>query len=248
VTLVVFLGPSLSVEKARARLEAVYLPPVAQGDLYRAARQKPFAIGIIDGYFERLPAVWHKEILWALSQGIHVFGAASMGALRAAELSRYGMCGVGEVYQRFASGELTDDDEVAVAHGDADVGYRSLSEAMVNIRATLHRAVERGVISSALQQRCIELAKGMFYPDRCYPRLFQEAQRHGVAAREVDALRGFVELERVDQKRLDALELLARLERCAAQGERPAQASFCLAHTEAWDQVVEWADAQAPLF
>ena len=44
------------------------------------------AIGIIDGYFERVPSVWHKEILWAMAEGIHVFGSASMGALRAAEL------------------------------------------------------------------------------------------------------------------------------------------------------------------
>ena len=81
---VVFLGPTLSVEDARRELDALYLPPVAQGDVYRIARQKPFAIGIVDGVFDRRPAVWHKEILWALAQGVHVLGAASMGALRAA--------------------------------------------------------------------------------------------------------------------------------------------------------------------
>ena len=38
-------------------------------------------IAIIDGYFERMAAVWHKEILVALERGIAVWGAASMGAL-----------------------------------------------------------------------------------------------------------------------------------------------------------------------
>ena len=47
------------------------MPPVAQGDIYRAVRRRPRAIGIIDGYFEGVPAVWHKEILWAMAQGIH---------------------------------------------------------------------------------------------------------------------------------------------------------------------------------
>ena len=59
------------------------------------ALERPVAIGLIDGYFERVPSVSHKEILWAMSQGIVVIGAASMGALRAAELAPFGMLGVG---------------------------------------------------------------------------------------------------------------------------------------------------------
>ena len=60
--------------------------PSAQGDVYRVAQERPSAIGIVDGYFEGVLSVWHKEILWAMAEGIHVFGSASMGALRAAEL------------------------------------------------------------------------------------------------------------------------------------------------------------------
>ena len=87
MTAYVFLGPSLPLDQARAILDAIYLPPVQQGDLLRLLELKPRYVGIIDGYFETVPAVWHKEILLAMSQGVHVFGAASMGALRAAELS-----------------------------------------------------------------------------------------------------------------------------------------------------------------
>ena len=83
MTCIVFLGPSLPLHEARRILPATYRPPAAQGDVYRAALERPWGIGIVDGYFERVPAVWHKEILWALQQGIHVFGAASIGALRA---------------------------------------------------------------------------------------------------------------------------------------------------------------------
>ena len=60
MNIVVFTGPSLPAEEARGCLDATYRAPVAQGDLYRAARERPFAIGIVDGFFELLPAVWHK--------------------------------------------------------------------------------------------------------------------------------------------------------------------------------------------
>ena len=85
MTVYVFTGPTLPPDEARNYLDAVFLPPVSQGDVYRVALKRPDAIGIIDGYFERVPSVWHKEILWAMKQGIHVFGSASMGALRAVE-------------------------------------------------------------------------------------------------------------------------------------------------------------------
>ena len=90
----VFVGPTLCPQELPADDDFVVLPPVAQGDVYRTAQSRPQAIGIVDGYFEGALSVWHKEILWAMAEGIHVFGSASMGALRAAELHPFGMVGV----------------------------------------------------------------------------------------------------------------------------------------------------------
>ena len=100
----------------------MYRGPVAQGDVYRAvtAVEPLESIGIIDGQFDHVPAVWHKEILWAMDRGVHVYGSASMGALRAAELHAFGMEGVGEIFECYRDGTLEDDDEVAVVHGAAD--------------------------------------------------------------------------------------------------------------------------------
>src|SRR5437762_10719938 len=133
----VFTGPTIPPEEARFELQATYLPPAAEGDVYRVSLKRPEAIGIIDGYFQSTPAVRHKEILWAMSRGIHVFGSASMGALRAAELAAFGMEGVGTIFELYRDGVLEDDDEVAVVHGSAEVEFRAASEAMVNIRHTL---------------------------------------------------------------------------------------------------------------
>ena len=137
-----FVGPTLRPEDLPQDGDIVVLPPVAQGDVYRVAQERPSAIGIVDGYFEGVLSVWHKEILWAMAEGIHVFGSASMGALRAAELHQFGMRGIGRIFEAYRAGELEDDDEVAVIHGPAETGYLALSEAMVNIREISRRPSE----------------------------------------------------------------------------------------------------------
>src|SRR5687768_11949029 len=96
----VFLGPSLPPKEAKDICDAIYLPPAAQGSIISAVqRYDPRAMLIIDGSFQSEPAVRHKEILWAIARGVTVIGAASMGALRAAELHRHGMIGVGLIYR-----------------------------------------------------------------------------------------------------------------------------------------------------
>jgi hypothetical protein len=209
---VIFLGPSLPTAAARQALDAIYLPPAQQGDILSAiSRYEPDVIGLIDGEFFQSLAVWHKELLYALERGIHVFGASSMGALRAAETDVYGTVGVGEVYRMFAREELTDDDEVALAHGAAEDGYRPLSEALVNIRVTLRRAVDEGVIDAPLAARLVDAEKAVFFPERSYQHLFDAAAAAGEDAVALERLRAFVRSSRVDQKRLDALALLTRV-------------------------------------
>ncbi len=236
--IVVFTGPTLSPVEAREVLDATYLPPAGQGDVYRAALERPFAIGLIDGYFERVPAVWHKELLWALSQGIHVFGSASMGALRAAELERYGMEGVGAIFRAVLSGELTDDDEVALVHGDEASGFLPLSEPMVNIRCTLAAARARGVIGEHTRLAVERIAKALHFPERCYPLVLAAARRASLDPAELDALELDLRAHRVDQKRADALAMLAALADLRARDPGPKEVAFAFENTDAWAQVV----------
>ncbi|WNG37766.1 hypothetical protein F0U61_31820 [Archangium violaceum] len=233
----IFTGPTLSAEEGKAELDAIFLPPAAQGDVYRATLEQPVAIGIIDGYFERVPAVWHKEILWAMSEGIHVFGSASMGALRAAELATFGMEGVGAIFESFQSGALEDDDEVAVAHGSAEDGYRLLSEAMVNIRATLEAAEGSGVVGRKTRTVLERVAKQLFYMERAWPTVLTQAAREGVPSRELEALRTWLPRGRVDQKRRDALALLRTLRARLDEGLAPKQVRYHFEHTDAWEEV-----------
>jgi len=238
----VFLGPSLPLGEAKQILDAVYLPPVSMGDVYRLMERRPSVIAIIDGLFEQTPAVWHKEILYALSQGVRVLGASSMGALRAAELAAFGMEGVGQVFEAFHRGELEDDDEVAVAHAPAADGFRSLSDAMVNLREGLRQAREAGRISNTTHARLLAAGKSLYYPDRSWRRLFIAATGLGIPEGEQQALRDQIARAQPDVKRSDAVRLLQRLAAEQAAGPArpvaPAPSNFDFEPTYFWDQMI----------
>lgn len=165
-SVIAFLGPSLAKREAVSIFKADYRGPAAMGDLTRAASENPAAIVLIDGIFESGPSVWHKEILWALSRGIAVIGASSMGALRAAELCNYGMVGFGHVFEDFRSGKLNDDDEVAVIHAPAELDYAPLSDAMVDIRAAVQLAVSRCVLDASEARMILQTAKACHFKHR----------------------------------------------------------------------------------
>ncbi|WP_170329001.1 TfuA-like protein [Ruegeria arenilitoris] len=207
MTAVVFVGPTLAPEAISECLDATILPPVRQGDVYRVVGDKPTAIGIIDGFFEGVPSVWHKEILWAIEQGIPVFGSASMGALRAAELANFGMIGVGGIFEDYYNGTLQDDDEVAVLHSPAELGFQPLSEPMVSIRATVTQAQTAAILPSDTASEVLRCAKTMHYRNRIWSDILAALQD----------LPGIAEFEdwlptgRIDAKARDAVAMLERM-------------------------------------
>jgi hypothetical protein len=213
MTTAVFVGPTLPAAEVTARLpDAVVMPPVSVGDVLALSRRRSIRrIAIIDGYFERMAAVWHKEILVAMERGIEMLGAASMGAIRAAELAPYGMVGVGAIFKAFAHGDLVADDEVAVAHLPAEMGYRAVSDALVNLRDGLARAARGRVIAATTRDRLVEIARGRFYRERSWDQLVRDGRAAGVARRELDALMAWRDRVRPDRKADDARLLLRAL-------------------------------------
>jgi hypothetical protein len=207
MTAVIFVGPTLTSGAVSERLDAMILPPVRQGDVYRVLSENPSAIGIIDGFFEGVPSVWHKEILWALEQGIPVFGSASMGALRAAELADFGMIGVGSIFEDYRDGMLQDDDEVAVLHSPAELGFQPLSEPMVSVRATVAQAQTAGVLPPNTATELLRFAKSMHYRHRVWPDLLAPLRDLPGIAEFAD----WLPTGRVDAKAQDAVAMLERM-------------------------------------
>ena len=248
----IFIGPTLSVDEALTELDAVYLPPVKFGDVYRITQlYQPEVIGIIDGYFNQVPAVWHKEILWAINQGISVQGGSSMGALRAAELAQFGMTGCGKIFQAYQSGILPpyvdeifeDDDEVAVTHSPAELGYKALSEAMVNIRFTLARAQQLKLIDLQTRNTLIKIAKSLFYPKRNYETILYLARQQGMAESLAETLSQWINDNAVDQKKTDALSLLTHIkdhQKTQVGNNKTTQPEFI--HTSQWQSAVNEID------
>ncbi len=243
----IFTGPTLLLQEAQAVLDANYLPPVKQGDIYRIVElYTPRCIGIIDGYFNQVPAVWHKEILWAMEQGVTVYGAASMGALRAAELDLFGMIGYGKIYEAYSAGVLPpfvdevfeDDDEVAVIHGPAQLAYPSMSDAMVNIRFTLAQALKDKVIDRACLNELTRIAKSLFYPERTHKKIIELAQQTLEANSLLIAYEKWLEEHAVDQKKLDALGMLNQIARDLSTTDKSVKSTFTLQQTSQWQQAI----------
>lgn len=209
---IVFLGPSLSLEQAKAILpEAHYCPPVKCGDIINVLHQKPDCIAIIDGYFENVAAVWHKEILFALDCGVAIYGASSMGALRAAELAPFGMKGIGKIFEDFYNDVLQDDDEVTVVHRPSQSGYMPVTDAMVNIRATLQKALAENIIDENIFDLLIAIAKNLFYKQRYFSKIFILFEEKYPEINISKLKKWLSEGKGIDQKAEDAKQLLSFL-------------------------------------
>lgn len=216
-----FLGPSTPQNFHTG--DIVVLPPVKIGDVYRACEARYQVMLIVDGFFEGVPSVRHTEILYALSQGCIVGGAASMGALRAAEMDTYGMIGIGAVYDLYRTGALEDDDEVAVLHGDQRTGYESFTVPMINIRAAIDDAVAHTIITVDEGDTIINFAKGLFYADRQWDRILAISAEKFIPPESARALNEHLTRAPIDIKRQDAELALNWLQQCdgSEHGHRP---------------------------
>jgi hypothetical protein len=164
---VVFAGPSLSAARARAILPgAIVLPPARCGDVLAALRLRPSAIVLIDGLYDTTPAPWHKEILWALEAGVPVVGAASMGALRAAELDRFGMTGVGAVYRDYRDGQRHADADVAVLQVTGPDGDRATTDPLVDIEAAVAEWTAAGRLGAGAAGAVLAAARATHFTQR----------------------------------------------------------------------------------
>lgn len=199
--IVAFAGPSLPNADRGSYGHIEWRPPAEAGDLLRLLGDLPDTICLIDGWFDHRPAVRHKEILALLSEGVRIFGASSIGALRAAEMHSLGMVGVGAIFRGYADGRLVGDDEVALVHAPAEWDWRPVSIPLVDVRATLHHAVRRGAIAAAEARSLMAGARAIHYVDRGWGEIVAGA---GLPCPRAELLVRWLSAHAVRQKRLDA--------------------------------------------
>ncbi|HET6857490.1 MAG TPA: TfuA-like protein [Streptomyces sp.] len=175
----VFVGPTLPPDEPELAAPGVRVrPPARHGDLFDTAIRSGDTVVLIDGVYHQAPALRHKEILAAMGRGARVIGAASIGALRAAELAPLGMLGIGRIYAAYARGEIDGDDEVAVGQApDGDFG--ALSWPMVNLRHVVELACSAGALDGERAVGLLAALRTVYYPHRTTTAVQAVCERYG---------------------------------------------------------------------
>ncbi|NYT04425.1 MAG: TfuA-related McrA-glycine thioamidation protein [Candidatus Methanofastidiosa archaeon] len=213
IKIIIYLGPSLPLDEAKKilssdnRREVIYSPPIRRGDIPKAVSEGFEIFGIIDGVFFRESAVSPRELMDILKSNVRIYGSSSMGALRASELDRYGMIGVGKVYQSYRDGTLNSDDEVALSF-DAEE-YTPISEPLVNIRETIKKAFEENIINKEESELIFKSAKSLYFPERRWKEIIENSEK--LVGKSLSSFSEFIKKNRVDIKKEDAILLLKRI-------------------------------------
>ena len=203
----IFTGPSLQ-ELPSLPDNYDVLPPIMSGDIYKIINHSYTHIAIIDGLFHGFPSIWHREIISAMDEGIEVWGASSMGALRASELNKFGMKGVGHVYTWYSQDLIDGDDEVALQHLQ-DSPYSPLTVPLVDIRYLLvnHYNLDFG---SQAHELLIAAAQQIPYWNRTHTALSGNLLDQGIEPALVSSLINSLR-SNPSVKQIDAKNLLSEL-------------------------------------
>lgn len=216
IKIIIYTGLSLPFDEAKEILdttediEVIYKRPIQRGDLNLALKERPDIIAIIDGVFHQNSAVGHKEILNVMKNGVTVYGASSMGALRASELDTLGMVGIGYVYNQYASGEVDSDDDVAVMLDSESL--EALSEPLINMKYVFTIAASEGIITEDEKDELLAVTKKTFYPKRNYAKTLADSS---LDSDKKDKLIDFIR-QSPDIKKEDAKELLKTIKESIA--------------------------------
>lgn len=207
-------------------------PPARRGDVFKALVHDTHTLVLLDGYYFNVGAVTHKELLYALDSGVRLIGAASMGALRAAELAAYGMDGVGTVFEWYRTEVLDGDDEVAVLHGPREMGYAPLTVALVEVRFALAGLEADGAVEPGAADTLLAALKALPFQERTLPALTRLAERHLGPLGRVRMMRLLARTSVKERDARRAIDLAATPARPSARVERHRVTSYTTADLE----------------
>jgi hypothetical protein len=210
---IVYLGPTLSREEAIKFLDADYRDPAKKGDflmLSRDSDEKRY-VGFVDGVFlHDYPPSPIEVYHLATRKNIELIGASSLGALRAVELEKFGMKGIGKIFQLYKNGIIDADDEVAVTFVRENNILQS--EAMIDIRFNLFLAYKKGIITNQTKKRFAKIAKNIYFPFRNYEDIIKLTQQQFPSIHsELESFRSYLLKNRDSLKARDAIKLLKYL-------------------------------------
>jgi TfuA protein len=209
---IIFLGPSLTHEKARKILDAEYRPPAKKGDFLRFTMSADglTVVGLVDGYFlQDYPPSPIEVYQLIVRKNTVVIGSASLGALRAVELEKFGMIGVGKIFELYKKGVVNADDEIAVTFTEQEQQQSLQSEAMIDIRFNLFIAKRKGIIDEITKKTVARVAKSVYFPYRNYEDILDKTKNmHPELKLGLESFRAYIRNNRQSLKEKDAIRLV----------------------------------------
>lgn len=208
---IIYVGPSLNIEKAKIIFDADYRPPARKGDLLRLLVDNDddhLIVGLIDGLFLQEYPPTPIEVFQLLKRkNTVVLGGASLGALRAVELEKYGMIGIGKIFELYKKNKIIADDEVAVTFSQET--QKLQSEAMIDIRYNLFLASRERVIDKETRRATLKVAKNIYFPYRTYLDIIDETKRqYPSRSYYLESFRDYIGKNRQSLKERDAVKLI----------------------------------------
>src|SRR5258708_9090828 len=212
---IVFFGPSIAAAEVGRLAAATDAPRIKRGG--RAAVDGFDVIVILDGEFGQNRAVSPKEIWAVLDGGKTVIGASSRGALRASELDRCGMIGVGWVYDHFRGCAVRRDADAALVYSPLD--FKPMTVPMVDIEFWMERTSAAGLIGNRERALLLKAAPNNFFSRRTLHRLMGSL-RPAIGGDTLEALLAFSGGTIPSVKTADAAEAI-RLSVSLAERRQP---------------------------
>ncbi len=209
---VIFLGPSLPIEKAKEILDADYRLPAKKGDILQLIPTGVRIVGLIDGYFlQDYPPTPIEVYNLLRKRDVRVFGSSSLGALRAVELKQFGIVGIGKIFELFSKGIMDSDDEVAVTFTGYE-GYKS--DALIDIRYNLFLAKKNSIIDGVTKKIILRISKDTYFPYRTYNDIIDESKRlFPSQKKQIEDFKEYLVKNKRSLKEKDAIDLLTYIKK-----------------------------------
>lgn len=176
----IFVGPSLSPHfTLKATPQLAFYPPARKGDIALAAESHRHIL-LIDGLmiYDYPPSP--REIVSVLEEGTSVWGAASLGALRAVELGALGMQGFGWVFDAFRTGKVNADDELLCL---LDRDFQALTVPLINVRYGIECAAATDTSARDWGYEALTSLRKVYFEDRTVECVEKILTEHGCSER-----------------------------------------------------------------
>jgi hypothetical protein len=149
------------------------------------------------------------------------------------------MIGIGQIYRGYADGSLTDDAAVAELHAPVELNFLPLTEPLVNVESTFAKLRQSKLIADEVADQLVAIASKIHFSKRTFATIIEDCDLLSTCERK--AIEYWLTEFKVDQKEIDALEVMSWLTNCD-DGRISGQKSWTFEATTQWQALLAGLD------